>query len=147
MKLISHRGNTQGKEPLLENHKYHIDKALNLGYDVEIDVWFDNGWWLGHDEPQNKTDIQYLSNSRFWIHCKNLKALSYLQNTKLNYFWHDTDSYTLTSQGWIWAYPGNPIVAGTQSIAVLPEIYNTEVNLFSGICSDVIVDYDKAGII
>ena len=147
MKLISHRGNIHGKEPLQENHPWHIKKALNKGYDVEIDVWFDNGWWLGHDNPQHKISIDYLNDSRFWIHCKNLKALAYLQNTRLNYFWHDTDQYTLTSNGWIWSYPGSPIIAGTQSIAVLPEIYNTDTNLFTGICSDVIDNYAKASTI
>ena len=143
MKLISHRGNIEGKEQVNENHPYYIKRAMDHGYDVEIDVWFDNGWYLGHDKPEYEVDLDFLSNSRFWIHCKNLKALAYLQNTKLNYFWHDTDSYTLTSHGWIWAYPKSPTVAGCQSIAVLPEIDNMDINLFSGICSDYIINYDK----
>ena len=142
MILISHRGNTSGIEHDNENNPKYINAALKQGYDVEIDVWFDNGWWLGHDAPKYETDIEYLTDSRLWIHCKNLKALAYMQNTKLNYFWHDKDLYTLTSHGWIWAYPGSPIVAGTQSIAVLPEIFNLKIDLFSGICSDNIKDYD-----
>ena len=24
----------------------------------------------------------------------------------LNYFWHQTDDFTLTSHGYIWTYPG-----------------------------------------
>lgn len=143
MKLISHRGNIEGKEPANENHPYYIQKAINHGFDVEIDVRYDNGWWLGHENPQYQIDLDYLSNPHFWIHCKNLKALVYLQNTKYNYFWHNVDSYTLTSHGWIWAYPNNPIIAGSHSIAVLPEIHNTETNLFTGICSDVINNYVK----
>lgn len=141
MRLISHRGNFEGKEPINENHPYYIQRAIDHGFDVEIDVRYDNGWWLGHEENQYQVDLEYLSNPRFWIHCKNLKALVYLQNTRLNYFWHNVDSYTLTSHGWIWAYPNNPTIAGAQSICVLPEINNTETNLFSGICSDVINNY------
>tara|TARA_A100001015_G_C14425126_1_gene494411 strand:+ start:99 stop:539 length:441 start_codon:yes stop_codon:yes gene_type:complete len=143
MRLISHRGNFEGKDPYNENHPYYIKRAIDHGFDVEIDVRFDNGWWLGHEKNQHKVDLEFLSNPRFWIHCKNIKALVYLQNTKFNYFWHDADSYTLTSHGWIWAYPNNLTVAGSQSIAVLPEIHNTDINLFSGICSDVINNYIK----
>ena len=141
MKLISHRGNLKGKEPLNENHPDYIQKAIDHGFEVEIDVWFEKGWWLGHDSPQYAVDLEYLGNANFWIHCKNMEALAYLQNTKYNYFWHDADSYTLTSHGWIWAYPNNYVVAGTQSITVLPEIHKTDTNLFSGICSDIIGDY------
>ena len=141
MKLISHRGNFEGKEHSNENHPYYIKRAIEHGFEVEIDVWFEKGWWLGHESPKYPIDLEYLSNPHFWIHCKNVEALAYLQHTKYNYFWHNVDSYTLTSHGWIWAYPNNSIVAGTQSIAVLPEIHETNTNLFSGICSDVIGNY------
>ena len=141
MKLISHRGNICGKNPEHENHQSYLDHTISAGYEVEIDVWYDNGWWLGHDKPQYKTDLEYLSNPNFWIHCKNLEALAGLQSTKFNYFWHNTDLYTLTSHGWIWAYPKSPTVAGTYSIAVLPEIHNTDVTLFTGVCSDFIGNY------
>ena len=40
MKLISHRGNFKGKEPLNENHPDYIRKAIDHGFEVEIDVWF-----------------------------------------------------------------------------------------------------------
>ena len=52
MKLISHRGNVDGKYPQYENLPEYVDKALDLGYDVEVDLWIDNdGYYLGHDEP------------------------------------------------------------------------------------------------
>lgn len=141
MKLISHRGNIWGKKPQQENDQSYLQFAIDAGYEVEIDVWYDEGWWLGHDKPQYETNLEYLSNPNFWIHCKNLEALARLQGTKLNYFWHNTDLYTLTSHGWIWAYPKSPTIAGTHSIAVLPEIHNTDVKLFTGVCSDFIGNY------
>ncbi len=55
MKLIAHRGNTQGPNPERENSPEYIEEALNAGYDVEVDVWYDcatEKFWLGHDEPQ-----------------------------------------------------------------------------------------------
>jgi len=76
MILISHRGNTSAKRKELENSPTYVKQALHLGYDVEIDVWYDNGWWLGHDEPQYKVDMNFLEDRRFWIHCKNLQALT-----------------------------------------------------------------------
>lgn len=141
MILISHRGNTVGKKPKLENSPMYITNALNDGFDVEIDVWYDKGWWLGHDRPEHRTDMDYLTNGRFWIHCKNISALTYIFNTRLNYFWHEEDCYTLTSHGYIWAYPGEMAVAGAQTIAVMPEINNTELDVFDGVCSDIIGFY------
>ena len=53
MILISHRGNINGKNESLENSKSYIKRALDLGYDVEVDVWFNNKtFYLGHDEPK-----------------------------------------------------------------------------------------------
>ena len=50
MLLISHRGNINGKFESYENEPNYIDKALSLGYDVEVDVWFvDDNFYLGHD--------------------------------------------------------------------------------------------------
>jgi hypothetical protein len=53
MILISHRGNISGPNPEQENHPDYIWAAIQAGYDVEVDVWFENGkFMLGHDEPQ-----------------------------------------------------------------------------------------------
>ena len=58
MILISHRGNISGENPEKENHPEYIDKAISLGYDVEIDVWDDSGKIvLGHDVPQYEIDM------------------------------------------------------------------------------------------
>jgi hypothetical protein len=38
----------------------------------------------------------------------------------LNYFFHQEDDITLTSKGYIWAYPGKQPIKN--SIAVMPEL-------------------------
>ena len=38
MKLISHRGNINGKIEKFENNPNYIDTAIEQGYDVEIDL-------------------------------------------------------------------------------------------------------------
>ena len=41
MKLIAHRGNVNGPDPLTENTPEKIESAITAGYDVEIDIWYD----------------------------------------------------------------------------------------------------------
>jgi hypothetical protein len=147
-RLISHRGNIDGKYPQYENLPEYVDKALNLGYDVEVDLWIDNdGFYLGHDEPTYPIDLKWLTDRylSLWIHCKNLRTvegLRDLQNnmlTDLNYFFHQNDDCTITSRGHIWVYPGKQPV--TNSIAVLPEWHDDDISKAYGICSDYIKKY------
>lgn len=143
MILISHRGNIGSKIPELENKPSYIDDAIKLGFDVEIDVWVVEGiLLLGHDEPQYNVTQQWI-NERFdklWIHCKNIEAMEWFNMIDgFNYFWHGEDIVTLTSQGVIWAYPGKQPIKG--SIAVMPEIYNDNLDNCIGICSDYINSY------
>ena len=120
MILISHRGNIDGPNEVRENSPYYIMEALTMGFDVEIDVWFVDGeFWLGHDSPQYKTDYKFLMNERFWCHAKNLDALMEMKKYAIHYFWHETDTVTLTSKNYIWAYPGKQPIKG--SIACMPE--------------------------
>lgn len=42
MKIISHRANINGPDAAKENTLEQIDFVHNLGYDVEIHVWFIN---------------------------------------------------------------------------------------------------------
>jgi len=143
--LISHRGNINGKNLERENQPEYIEEALNLGYDVEIDLWcVDDKLMLGHDEPQYEVDwngwLNYKTH-KLWIHCKNIESLVWLEkNTKdVNYFWHENDTVTLTSFGYIWAFPGKQPIE--KSIAVMPEINNDDVSKCAGICSDYIENY------
>ena len=52
MIYISHRGNIDHVDKTQENKKYYIQEAIDLGYDVEIDVRKkrNGSLWLGHDE-------------------------------------------------------------------------------------------------
>ena len=118
-----------------------IKKALSLGFEVEIDVWnVDGKWFLGHDEPQYSIDPIFLRNDALWCHAKNLEALHLMTRMGVHCFWHQDDDYTLTSMGWVWAYPGMESPC-ENSIAVLPEIHNTNTENFWGICSDYIERY------
>ena len=66
MILISHRGNISGPNLDKENRPEYIQQALNEGYNVEVDVWYqDQGWFLGHDKPQHLINIEYLKNLNF----------------------------------------------------------------------------------
>ena len=142
MILISHRGNVDGKKPHLENQPEYIDEAISLGYDVEIDLWFIDGRvYLGHDEPQYEIDDVWLGNraDKLWVHCKNVESLNWIRSTILHYFWHEEDTLTLTSENYMWVYPGKQPIVG--SIAVMPEKYNDDVSKCIGICSDKIKKY------
>jgi len=147
-RFISHRGNLDGKNTELENQPSYIYEAINKGFEVEVDVWFVDGKFkLGHDKPHYDFPFELLKNhyKNLWLHCKNLDAVvafSQFNNDNLvNYFWHQKDDITLTSKGYIWAFPGKQPIKN--SIAVLPEIYNDDISSAYGICSDIILDYKK----
>lgn len=112
MIIISHRGNLNGPEPDFENNPERIDLCIKLGLQVEIDLWLvnNNKLFLGHDEPQYEIEMDFLYKRRLnlWIHCKNIESLSYLTKCneyEFNYFWHQNDEYTITSNKFIWTFP------------------------------------------
>lgn len=138
MFLISHRGNLEGPGSCCENHPKSIEKVLNLSYDCEIDVWnFKGQYWLGHDNPMYKVDLEFLKQPNLWIHCKNLQALQSLKDIT-NAFYHNQDNYTLTSKGYIWTYPGKKICE--RSVIVKNKIGKITTNI-AGVCSDYIKWY------
>ena len=140
MYYISHRGNLKGSKPEYENHPNYIKKALSMGYDVEIDVWYLDKFFLGHDTPQYEIESNFLQNSKLWCHAKNIEAIMMMGKlNKVHYFFHQNDDVTLTSKNYIWAFPGKQPIKN--SIAVMPEIYNDNVSKCIGICSDYIVNY------
>tara|TARA_B100000676_G_C17802425_1_gene692943 strand:- start:39 stop:476 length:438 start_codon:yes stop_codon:yes gene_type:complete len=142
MIFISHRGNTNGINKKFENNPAYIKSAINNGYNVEIDVWYKNAFFLGHDGPKFKVSQKFLENKKLWCHAKNLEALEKLQKIKTKYFWHQEDDYTLTSNGYIWTYPGKKL--SKKSICVLPELHKKKLTTsISGICSDFIEKYKK----
>jgi len=139
MHLISHRGNLTGKQPELENTPDYINAALAQGYKCEVDVFAYHGkLYLGHDDAQIETSVQYLQQEGIIAHAKNLDALAEMLQANIHCFYHHNDNYTLTSRNWIWAFPGKPGTLIHPCIAVLPENYATDVTDFDGICSDFI---------
>jgi glycerophosphoryl diester phosphodiesterase len=148
MKLIAHRGNIFGPNPLKENSPDYIDAAIELGYDVEIDVRIVEGeLYLGHDEEQYKVQMLWIVHRKdsLWIHCKNLEALESFSSSPINFncFWHQEDDFTLTTSKIIWTYPGKPHTP--RSVIVMPENSTPKENLKDlltlkcyGICSDYV---------
>jgi hypothetical protein len=147
MIYISHRGLISGPDKNLENNPQVVLERLSSGIDVEIDVWLiRDEFYLGHDKPIHKVNSEFLETKGLWIHCKNSMILEFLSNSNknINYFWHNHDSYTITSQGYVWVEPGIELISN--SIWVLPEnnklIKNTKKKL-KGICSDYIDIYNN----
>tara|TARA_B100000686_G_scaffold354186_1_gene463125 strand:- start:12749 stop:13165 length:417 start_codon:yes stop_codon:yes gene_type:complete len=135
MILISHRGNLNGKSDR-ENQPDYIEEALAQGFDVEIDVWDIFGsYFLGHDEPKYLVKKDFLKNDGLWCHAKNIQGLYSMLEDNIHCFWHQEDDVTLTSEGYMWTYPGKDLTKN--SIAVLPD--NKPDVEVAGVCSDFIV--------
>lgn len=152
MKLISHRGNLNGKIPEKENHPDYIKEALRQGYGVEIDVWYvHKKYWLGHDVPQYETTLEFLDgrpSNKIWIHTKNIEAAHELSQywededgITYNLFFHNNDDCVITTHGHIWTYPGK-LLCGRRSVAVLPELApGWDISNAGFVCSDFIEQY------
>ena len=142
-RIIAHRANLGGPNPEVENNPEQIDKCIEKGYDVEIDLRIDESTktlWLGHDTPDYKVTWYWLAQRlrNLWIHCKDYNTLVELSSHETskdngfdipaggcNFFWHQEDEYTLTSNNIIWAYPGKPDNLKTtnllNTVLVMPE--------------------------
>lgn len=138
MKLISHRGNINGPNPELENRPDYLIDALNVGFQVEIDVWkIGNDLFLGHDEPTYKVDLEFLQNKPFWCHAKNLESFHYLLENNIVCFWHQNDDFTLTSNGYIWTYPNKEVTNKSIIVCLDQNLPNESIkNITYGICGD-----------
>lgn len=141
MKIIAHRGNLDGPDSKKENHPDYIKNAIDLGFDVEIDIWLhNNDLYLGHCEPQYKIDISWLKTYKhlLWIHLKNIDAYNFFCLSSFNYFWHENDKFTLTSKNIPWCYPGvylrNGITVHLGNEKVINQAY--------GICTDYARHFD-----
>jgi glycerophosphoryl diester phosphodiesterase len=144
MKIISHRGNLTGAKSETENSLDAINKALNAGFDVEIDVWFQNNtWYLGHDKPIYSIEEKFLENPKFWCHAKNFDALDFmLKNKNIHCFWHQNDDFTLTSKNYIWTYPNKCIK--DNSVLVIKKIpHLVFIPDCFGVCTDEPIFYNS----
>ena len=138
---ISHRGYIDGEDKLIENNPEHISNLLLKNIHVEVDVrYYKDDFYLGHDEPKFKIDKKFLTHYNLWCHAKDYKSLEAIKDINCHYFWHQEDDYTITSEGYIWVYPGKPLIRN--SICVLPKT-NQDFSMCSGICTDNISKYIK----
>jgi len=130
-------------ENSIDKIKFILEKTQ---YDIEIDIRITpvNGelsMWTGHDYPVDKLTEEiftYLSDyhERLWIHAKDLATLSALifvekeykksirnnsfkESDYANYFYHNTDDYTLTSNHYIWTYFNKEV--GDRSVIVVAD--------------------------
>jgi hypothetical protein len=141
-KLISHRGNIDGPNPELENTPSYLVQALNVGVEVEVDVWvIDGKIFFGHDAPQHEVGETFveLIHRDAWFHCKNLGALDYFSKKDQGYkfFWHQSDDYTLTSHGQIWVYPGKPFTKDSIVVDLRPDHNYGEGEVYA-VCVDYV---------
>lgn len=142
MKIISHRGNLNGPSPETENKIQSIEACLNLGLDVEVDLWFEfNKFFLGHDNPDTQVNISIFKNDNLWFHLKNISALEVIKEASpKNFFWHQNDQCTITSSGKFWLYPGN-YINSKDAIFVMPEQDSGYLDLKRYECYGVCTDY------
>ncbi|KAL9178478.1 hypothetical protein ACHAXT_001816 [Thalassiosira profunda] len=144
MRFIAHRGNLNGPNPTQENQPQYLLAALAQGFDVEVDAWHDpatDNWALGHDAPLYPIEYEFLRQKGVWAHAKNTAALrEMVKDPCVHCFAHDKDEYTLTSRGYIWAYPDVEL-AGRKCIAVMysePEkVLGLEIG---GVCHDHVAE-------
>lgn len=162
MIIIAHRGLVEGPNAELENLPNTIDNAIALGYSVEVDVWkIRDIFYLSHDEPADydnldqtrvvTRDFLYDRNMHLYIHCKNVEALEYFTNpmekiTHYTCFWHEDDTYTMTSSGQIIAYPGVQVTGAytKNAICMKPELAvdGFDCTNFTAICTAYANDYN-----
>lgn len=137
MIVISHRGNINGPDKILENNPFHINDLLYSNIQVEIDLWLkDNILMLGHDNPQYIINKEFLLQNGLWCHAKNLDALFYLSQNKIkNFFWHQEDDFALTSSGFIWTYPNKNLTSISIIVDLDKNWKSKNYNCF-GVCVD-----------
>lgn len=144
MKIISHRGNIDGVITSKENSPEYIDTAINLGYDVEVDIRFIDGkFWLGHDTPDYLVNIEWMDKRRefLWFHCKDLYSATELTrlDSGLVKFCHTSDSFVLVSNGTVWVHDLNLKLDDLSVIPLLSmsdiQNYNNNKEVY-GVCTD-----------
>lgn len=171
MRFISHRGNTNGKDVNYENTMSQICWAVFNGFEVEVDLqWNENdGLFLGHDDGVVSQKImnpkKFLENKNLLVHCKNADAIAFIAKNDIfcEWFWHETDNYTLTNFRDIVSYPGIHLDVYSQCHNILmcperavvggkvtkesmkatleelcPKMFDEDLSHLFGICSDYI---------
>lgn len=145
MIIISHRGNIKGSVLDKENRPSYIDCAIQLGYEVEIDIrYIDNQFWIGHDVPQYLVNVEWINSrkSKLWLHCKNREAAIALSllNDSYKYFCHEMENYVLTSTNHLWVHDVNGYV---DNMCIIPLITDKDIEHYKNkipyaVCTDYV---------
>ena len=106
-------------------------------------------------KSKHRVNLDFLRDNRIWCHLKNKESLKQIvdviDSKEINYFWHTSEDFVITSKGFLWHHSKSPLSDLTcKSIIVLPEgkrifprrnkLYN-KINHCYGICSDYIKMY------
>ena len=152
MKLISHRGNLSGPSPENENKIPYVQRAIDRGYDVEIDVrLIDNNLYLGHDSPDYLVDLSWLLDRKehLLVHAKNFQAMSFLIKYDLRIFYHQVEKHTVIGNTKnLWSCDiGEATEKSIIPLISLEEVekYKNLVGNFYGVCSDYVGDFNTIG--
>ena len=147
MIFISHRGNLNGVISHRENAPDYVDEALKLGFECEVDLRMkDNIPCLGHDTPDHPVTIEWLTERKggLWVHVKEYSALVWLMENCPNnkFFCHESDKFTLVSNGWVWSHDLDNRMTNKCVIPLLSKesvaTYNQ--NGFGAVCSDFVFE-------
>jgi len=146
MIVVSHRGNLAGpskKENTFEAWKeFCAVDTQGVSTYCELDLWYHNGtYWLGHDKPVEGIGASLLWDTAIVWHCKNFAACKHLSKwyDDGHYFFHENDPHTMTSQGWIWAYPGQYVNEST--VIVCKDLESTIKTIKEGKAMGICTDY------
>lgn len=148
MKIISHRGNLNGPNLLLENSLDYIQNAIDLEFIVEVDLRFsNNNLYFGHDFAQYPVSVKWILDRKdlLLVHVKDSIALEYIIDMKIdiNFFVHQNDDFTMISNGYIWTHNINCL--NKKSIVPLINIVDKKYLTYNyyGICTDFPIEYKK----
>ena len=147
MIFISHRGNLDGVNTQRENEPAYIEECLSKGFHCEIDLRMKDGVpYLGHDTPDYPVSAEWIRKRWYylWIHVKEYQALIWLMKNcpGTNYFCHESDRYTLISNGLIWSHDLENQMNDKCIIPLLSResVMSYNQTGFVGVCSDYIYD-------
>lgn len=147
MIFISHRGNLNGVISERENTPLYIEECLAKGFHCEIDLRMKEGVpHLGHDTPDHPVTAEWIRKRWYylWIHVKEYDALTWLMRNcpNTNYFCHESDRYTLVSNGMIWSHDLDNKMNEKCVIPLLSKesVISYNQTEFGAVCSDYIYD-------
>ena len=118
--IISNLGNTNGRQPELENTLPYIQKALKDGWHVCVDVVYHNGsFLLPFNGGFHVAPMAMLSKQRVWSRAHDADTIDALCTINAHCFLNSDNFMSLTSAQFIWTLPPHRLVP--RSIAMLPE--------------------------